>query len=291
MYNNIEYNNLYEYNTFKNDTEINSIVSVTAFMDIGRGSWDKFQRNFENYFNAFKNYLFLNKKIIIFIDDKYLDIVSKFCNSDKIIVPININWLKENCKSWEKLEIAKNIMKSSNYIELVKSRINLKYPENIYPEYNAINHSKIDLIRYAINSNLITKNEMICWCDFGYYNSIFNNNPLEYPKFELDLNRLNVNKLNFFLRNKISNNDNDMFYTLIVAPEIFTGSFFAGNTKVMLELYDLYHESLDMLYTNNISDDDQHIYLRCFIKKPELFELFLSEDKWPQAIRYLEKKC
>ena len=82
-----------------------------------------------------------------------------------------------------------------------------------------------------------------------------------------------------------------MNYTLINAPTIFTGSFFAGTKELMLKLHSLYHECLDELYQNNISDDDQHIYLRCYFKNSNLFEVFLSENKWPQVLLQFQKNC
>jgi predicted O-methyltransferase YrrM len=51
----------------------------------------------------------------------------------------------------------------------------------------------------------------------------------------------------------------------------------------------LYHQSLNNLYQYNISDDDQHVYLRCFLKNPHLFEVFLSNNEWPQALTYFQK--
>jgi hypothetical protein len=290
MENNICYNNIYENKYYKNESEIDEIITITAFMEIGRENWLVLNRNKEDYIDSFKKMLFLNKNMIIFMDDKYINLIDNYCDENKIIIPINANWLKENSESWKKIDIAKNIMNSDKYKELLNVRINNGNPENIYPEYNTINHSKIDFIKYAIDYNFIKKNQFICWCDFGYYHSILHNNHDEFPYVHLDLNRFNTNKLNFFLRNKISLNDFDMIYTLVKAPEIFTGSFFGGNSKVMLELYKIYHECLNELYLNNISDDDQHVYLRCYLKKPELFELFLSKDKWPQALTCFQKK-
>ena len=110
-----------------------------------------------------------------------------------------------------------------------------------------------------------------------------------YPYSDLDSNKFNHDKLNFCLRNRITNNDTNVDYTLVNAPEVFTGSFFAGTVETLNRLYYLYHECLDELYNNNIADDDQHVYLRCFLKEPNLFELFLSVDKWPQALCYFQK--
>ena len=61
-----------------------------------------------------------------------------------------------------------------------------------------INHSKIDFIKFAIDNGYIKNTTLICWSDFGYYNSILHNNPEEFPQAHLDITRLNLDKINFF---------------------------------------------------------------------------------------------
>ena len=39
---------------------------------------------------------------------------------------------------------------------------------------------------------------------------------------------------------------------------------------------------------NNISDDDQHIYLRCYLNNPNMFHLHVNNVEWPKALIYLE---
>jgi hypothetical protein len=278
-------------NYFENDNNINSSVIITAFFDINRGEWLHSKRSSETYLNSFKQMLISNiyKKMIIFIEFENYNKIINYLDDNKIIIQINKEWLITNCESWKKIIFQTEIMNSVEYKTKVQKRINSGNIENIYSEYNTINHSKIDFIKYSIDNNLINENELICWCDFGYYNSILHNNPDEFPQTGLDLNKFNLDKLNFCLRNKITKNDYDMNYTLINAPEVFTGSFFAGSTKIMLLFYELYHICLDELYLNNISDDDQHVYLRCYLKNNDIFELFLSENKWPQALTYFQK--
>ena len=274
----------------KNDP---NLIIVSAFLDIGRDNWDKYERTTQLYINSFLNYLNYDNKMIIFIDDMYInEIKEKYEQSlykNKIFIPINIEWMKQNIHAWQKLELDRSIMNSEIYKTTVQNRINNNYPENIYPEYNAINHAKIDFICYAINNNLIGKNDFICWSDFGYFNSILHNNSKLYPVAKLGINNFNLNKLSFCLRNKLDENDNDMFYTFINAPEKFTGSFFSGSINLMIELQELYHKSLEELHANNISDDDQHLYLRCFKKNPDIFELYLSNNEWPKALIYFEQ--
>jgi hypothetical protein len=103
------------------------------------------------------------------------------------------------------------------------------------------------------------------------------------------ITKFNPNKLSFCLRNKLDNKDQDAIYTLVNAPETFTGGFFSGSSTLMIKLQELYHISLKELYNNNISDDDQHIYLRCFLKEPNLFNLYLDSFQWPKALCYFEK--
>jgi len=291
-YNSMDTNNN---NKYFNKSE-NNIVIVTAFFDIDRNKWSILNRSPYYYLESIK-YLFNTENIIIaFIDTNYIEYIKKYINDSIfskekkiIIIPIDYDWLYTYSDSWKKNEISKKIMQSDEYIKKVFYRIKNGNPENIYSEYNTINHCKIDFIKYTIDNNLINENDLICWCDSGYYKSILHDNVDEFPISNLEINKFNLNKLNFCLRNNISYIDSDINYTLMNAPEIFTGSFFSGTSETMLKLYKLYHYCLDELYENNISDDDQHIYLRCFFKEPELFELFLSTEKWPQALNYFQK--
>ena len=276
---------------------INDIVYVTAFYNINRGEWKNFKRTSEYYLDSFKKFITTNKNIIAFIDDRYInddvlvnyiDNIKKFSNNKTKFIPINMDWLLNNCETWKKNHISEKIMNSDEYKNKIPYRIANNYPENTYSSYNTVNHCKIDFIKYSIDNDYVNQNDLICWCDFGYYNSILGSNCDKYPCAELDLKKFNHNKLNFCLRNKIGPNDLNMDYTLVYAPEIFTGSFFAGSLEKMKELYYLYHSCLDELYNNNISDDDQHVYLRCFIKNPSLFELFLSDSKWPEALTFFQ---
>lgn len=290
---NLMNNELKHFNNNNND----DIVFVTAFFNINRSNWNISKRDINYYLDSLKILLITEKNIIVFIDDRYinLDFIQNYMYNIKVlnnkskIIPINYEWLIKNSESWKKNEICKKIMNSNEYIQKVCHRIKAGNPENIYPEYNTINHCKIDLIKYAIDNNMIEINDLICWCDSGYHKSILHGNSFEYPYSSLDTNKFNHNKLNFCLRNKITQNDENIDYTLIYAPEVFTGSFFAGKIILMNKLYTLYHACLDEMYIMNIADDDQHIYLRCFLKEPDLFELFLSPYKWPKALCYFQK--
>ena len=263
-----------------------NITLVTGFYDINRSSWENSARDINHYVESFKEYLKLNYKIVVFIDDR-ID-MSWLSKPTITVVPINMDWLKTNTEAWKQLDTAKRITESSEYINLTKQRRTDGQPQNIHPEYCVINHSKIDFIKYAIDHDLIEYNDFICWSDFGYHNSILHMNPAEFPTKELDSKRFNLDKLCFFLRNPILESDVDPIQTLTYPRETFTGSLWGGPRHLLLYLHALYQECLNELYSLNISDFDQHIYLRCYLKSPQLFQLYVSDGKWPQALLDLQ---
>lgn len=294
---------------YEHQNEITDHIYITAFYDIGRDKWQKSSRTINNYIFSFLQFIQTKKNIIAFIDDRYiyhpylenyLNNIYKNTDEQKSdeqksykqkpkFIPINKEWLLKNSESWKKNHISEKIMKSSEYQSLLYSRIKEGHPENISSDYNTINHAKVDFIKYAIDNEYVKDTDFVCWIDFGYYGSVFKNNPFNYPHSDIDIHKFDLSKLNFCLKNKITEKDCDIIYTLTNAPIIFTGGFFAGTVQLMKLLYVLYHECLDYFYENNISDDDQHIYLQCFLKNPDIFQLYLSPDRWPEAPVFFQK--
>jgi hypothetical protein len=259
------------------------IQYVTAFYDIGRSEWDSFERSTQHYIESAMNYLKLDYNIIMYIDDKYVDIFHQFKKENQIIVPINEKWLTDNIYTWRQLEQDEKIIKSFQYQTLVYERILRKYPENIFSRYNLINHSKIDFINHAINNYHL--DEFIFWVDFGYFYSILGNKEIKFPRRPLDVNKFNLSKINFFLRSEIKPSDLDIIQTLQNPREVFTGSLFAGPKNLMSLFQQRCHEALEEFHHHNISDDDQHLYLRVYSRFPNLFHVVIDHDKWPEILR------
>jgi len=281
----------------------NDITIVTAFFDIGRGSWyDQFKRDVPFYVSSFLHYLDFPYNIVCYIDDRYIEsILEKYKQSpyqNKIFIPINRQWLDENTTAWKKLERDIEIINSDEYKQLLNIRLRYMYPDGIpetnrrnhlepaneFPEYNVINHSKVDFIVHAI-SNVFITTPITCWSDFGYFNSQHNGDVSTFPKRTLDPNKFQLNKISFLLRKEVDKNDANIEYTTVFAPDVFTGTFFGGPTYLMFSLQKIYHSCVDEMYGCGISDDDQHVYLRCYLKMPHLFDLhvFRSEE-WPKGL-------
>lgn len=248
-----------------------SICYVSAFLDIGRERWRKCERKVSSYFNCFSPFVQLFSKnskdtMIVYIDDKYFDHFSTLIKGTSIqAIPININFMNNHIFAWSKLAKEREIMNSDEYRDAFPMR--LSYPENTIPEYTLINHSKIDFVNLAMK---ICNFNYFCWVDFGFFQI-----PQRIPRSLLDINKLDTTRINYQLLNPITEKDNDIIYTIEMAPERIGGFFFFGRRDKMVEYQALYHETLEYFQDNNIADDDQHLALRCYFKNPNLFKLHL----------------
>ena len=286
---------------------MDDICIVTAFFDIGRGFWNsKYKRTTKFYIQSFLNYLDYPYKMVCYVDDRCIDYIlehyARSPHNNKKFIPINLKWLENNIHAWKQLHRDRDIMKSSQYREMIDHRqiiatskgvtTTLKaqlFPENEIPEYNAINHAKIDFIMNAIQNGYIESN-ITCWCDFGYFGAQHQNDKTTFPKDILNYKMFSPGRITFFLQKDITDNDVDPVYTLVFAPELFTGTFWGGSTELMEKMQKLYHESVEELYNLNISDDDQHIYLRCCLKSSDLFDLKLNvSGEWPKGLVFFQK--
>ena len=256
------------------------VTLVTAFFDIGRSDWNSyFKRDTQTYIDSFMNFMDTEYHMVIFMDSRYIDRIPK--SENKIVIPIDISFLNTYC-SWKYLKVDRETMDSEKYKSFVTDRIKLGHGENVSSEYNLINHSKIDFIKYAKDHSLIF--DCACWVDFGYHHAICQNDPKNFPiNFNL---KLHQTRATFCIMSEPK--EYNPFDILKFAPDIFTGSFYGIPGNLINLIHGFYHESLQELYNLGITDDDQHVWLNCFNKHPELFHLTLFNG-WPNGLKYFEK--
>lgn len=272
------------------------ICYITAFYDIGRDNWNSFNRNFNEYLECFYIYTYLFSKnelnkykdieyeMILYLDEaKLVDFLNKYnlVDTNIKIIPINDNFMKNNIWMWSRIDRETAIMESElykNFLNTLNNRI--IFPENMYPKYTLINHSKIDFINYTIINNL-SDAEYYCWTDFGYLGK-----EKFYPNKLLDPFKFNLSKINYTLINPYINNLNP-FINLIYYPEIISGGYFFGSKELMIKYTELYHKTLDIYQLSWLCDDDQAIVLYMCNIYTELFELH-PVYKWNYAHIYFK---
>lgn len=252
----------------------NKTCFVTAFLDIGRDNWNYFKRSFDVYLDSFKHLASLfscqeGNLLVAFVDStKYEKIVKEVTiASNVILIPIDETFLQAHSPLWRRLYREGEIMQSTTFANFIAHRKNC--PECHEPKYTLINHAKIDFIEMAIGR--YPSYDSFAWIDFGYFQP-----GIERPRTLMNLEPLDKNKIHYTLINPITVNDQNIFYTLLYAPERIGGFFFYGGKQALLEYRTLYHQVHEALQLGNIVDDDQHVALRCTFVKPALFQLHLA---------------
>jgi hypothetical protein len=213
-------------------------------------------------------YLSMNYPMVIFIDERYFPAMQELCeHHDRIkLIAINHTFMQDNIYAYRQLDKQREIMKSESFQKLISHRIG--HPECCKPEYNMLQHAKIDFVAFVIN-NQICPSEYYAWTDFGFFQRSD-----RIPTRPLELSKFNLSKINFQGINPITANDQDIIYTLTKAPERIGGFFYLGSPQKLLEYQKLYHEICEEFYSLNIDDDDQHIMIQSVFRRPDLFEVW-----------------
>lgn len=260
------------------------LTYVTAFLNIGRESWKEFSRSTEKYLNDFLPFLDLFEKhedlfyyrFVIYVDSDLEPKITKILNdrpkiTDLVkqgfirIVLISDNWMVNHIPIWSRLGKEGDLMNSPEYKAVMKSR--LKYPEHFEPKYTMINNAKVDFLQLT-SQKVYPESTFFCWVDFGFFS-----NPKNIPKSLIDINKLPRGKILYTTVNPPTNLDSCFFYTLHMAPERIGGFFFCGDRTAIDEYQKLFSDTHEDFQRIGYPDDDQHVALRCYYKKPELFEL------------------
>lgn len=263
---------------------------VTFFYDIGRENWKSYQRKAMEYIDSFNIFLNYEYKMVIFIDDRYYEILKERISNSKYpetkkLIPINKDWFESNIWAWSKLDKEKSIMDSEKYKAIVSDRIKNNYPENINPYYTILTHSKIDVVNYAIDSGLVD-DDHVGWIDFGYFHNKSDENFL--PNSTLDESKLSFDKVNLCFVDDLEENDRGIMYTLTNAPEKIAAYFFWANKENMKKFQELCHSWLDRFQAIGIADDEQALWIQCYLEEPKLFKKHVFYS-WHKALKMFSK--
>ncbi|WP_369309255.1 WlaTC/HtrL family glycosyltransferase [Providencia rettgeri] len=265
-----------------------SITVVTAFFDIGRGSWknqnsdfEKFDRTTETYFNYFSRLASLDNELIVFTSENFKNkILSLRKGKPTHIVTIDI--YKKFKFTLKKISTIQN---SDSFKNLINPELH-NNPEYWSSKYVLVTNLKTFFVNKAIEMKL-SNSEFISWIDFGY---IRNNKTLYgiktwYHPFRHD-------KVHFFtIKNILDLSDRKAVLNAVLnnEPHIIGGVILATSDK-WVELYKLVVETQKEFLASGIIDDDQGIFLTCASKKPSLFQLnYLGRMRWFKVFKLFHK--
>lgn len=255
---------------------------VTAFLDIGRSDWTAFKRNTLQYFSDFSPYLSLDHEMVVYIDVKFEGPLRSLLSgrkNDVTVIPVDQSWLKGNIHAWSRLEREREIMNDEDFKRKISHRSS--NPECCRPEYNTVQHAKIDFVMHAVST---VRAEVYAWTDFGFFQD-----RSRIPRAPLDLSLFDLSHINFQSMSEIRDTDFDVERTLRSPRDLIGGFFYLGTPRLLEEYQALYHSIVDEFHSANVVDDDQHVMLQAVRRRPDLFRLW-NLGAWHMVYIYFQKR-
>ena len=247
-----------------------NISIVTAFFDIGRGTWtpDKglphyLHRTNDTYFKNFKILASLNNEMVIFTTKDMVEKVQE-CRVGKEDITKIITIDYQDMFKEERLKIAE-IQSNPEYRAKI-SPAQIKNPEYWSADYVLVNALKSTFINNAIDRGY-NKTDLVAWVDFGYCRDIGTLYGVKEWNCSFDPNKIHLFKLKDYQEGRyisdiIFNNDVHMVGGAIIAGK-------DGWKK----LEALVNHNINELLKNNLIDDDQTLLLMSYLSKKDEFEL------------------
>lgn len=245
----------------------NEVTIVTAFLDIGRGSWTNFNRKNSFYFENFRLMTNCENDIIVFTEDRFFDEIRSMRKNIKMV---SISGILEEYKPL--LYSIEKIQKSEKFKSFVKNK---SLPEYTNANYVFINYMKSYFLKTAVRKNLV-ETDVSAWLDFGYVR-----NPSLCPKGSIL--RFNPNdKINLFtVGNENLNFSYEQIKEIVRTNSVkIHGCHMIGPNNLWDWLFEEITFNLNRLIEDNMVDDDQTLLLMSYINHPEKFNLIKGSHQW-----------
>jgi hypothetical protein len=242
------------------------------FKNIGRSEWKFYKRSFDTYLSCFKQLAEnIDYPLIVYAESEELKEIISNVRLNQNIILINSSSISTYLNTH--IETERKIMESDEYqIKIPEKRRH--NPEHFIPEYNLLNHSKIQFLVHA--KKYMPGYKYYAWIDFGWVRD----NKLEHIPRNIDLNKLNnkiiVNNLDFI---PIYHIPADL---MLSKYEIFIGggSYIIPNDLIDVFQY-LYNKKLEQWIHMGIADDDQNLMYQLWYENKDMFELIHTGiDNW-----------
>lgn len=255
---------------------MSDITIVTAFFDIGRGTWtpDKgfphyIERTTDTYFERFGNMAKLENEMVVYttedLKQRVLDL-----RGDRKTTVVTLDFKNSFNALRHKIQTVQNLPE-------FQARINpsqVKSPEYWNANYVLVNLLKSSMVHKAITDGLINT-DMVAWIDFGYCRT-----PEDAGKFPKWSYNFDQEKIHFF-NLKLFSQGNTIEETIFNNHVYVTGPHFVAHKKNWPKLDTMIQYHTDMLLLNNLIDDDQTLMLMASLGNPDLFEThMISDSDW-----------
>lgn len=252
------------------------ITVVTAFFNINRVNWEKFERSSNEYLNYFFGWAKLKNNLVVYVETDELKRIIIEYRAQLGLEKRTVVHIVSDIRSIDK-ELYGSIKKVSENPIHKKARLFQKNPEVWNADYNYVMLLKMWCVQDAVKRG--DAKGMVAWVDFGYnhggdvleVNSDFNFTwKYDFPE-----------KICLFLIQEL---DNRPIFDIVCTMDTYImGTVIVGIDYLWEEFWELMKSSMISLNDCGLMDDDQNIILMSYRKKPEIFETYISD--WQMQLK------
>jgi len=241
-----------------------NITIVTAFYDIGRGDWtpDKglphyLQRSTDTYIERFTHLTKLNNEIVVVTTPDIGERLKQIRSDIKIIE------FDPFTKFGTVMSKIIGIQELVSFKQLIHPS-QIKNPEYWSHKYVLVNLLKSHFVNLAINSGLVS-NDTVAWLDFGYCRSEETLGGHKEWSYDFD-----PTKIHLFAYKDLDPKNN--LPRIIATNDVhILGAKIVANKALWPSMESMMFGAFDLLYSNNLTDDDQTLMLMCATNQPDAF--------------------
>ncbi|XP_046582056.1 uncharacterized protein LOC124289476 isoform X2 [Haliotis rubra] len=258
---------------FGEKTGVYNFTVVTGMIDIGRGSWSKQSRSYNNYLLHMSQVLRLDVNMVIYIEEKgrpFVEWMRRGREGSTTILPIQL----PDLPYYKYKSRMKQIMVSDEFQRGNELLVQGDHVEATNPDYDIVQLSKIDLVNEAMRLNPFN-NSYFFWLDGGYGHGkegIFPRDNIWKP------HRLTQvpHKLTFLVRDDIElwSKVKDLYKKNI---NIMVGGVFGGGVEVLSLYHTLHSRLMKEWMASNIVDDDQTANMQLYFRNRSMFNLIRAD--------------
>lgn len=250
------------------------ISIVTAFFNINRDNWNKFDRTTDQYLKYFSDWAKLKNNLVVYVETqelakKVLEVRKKYNLENKTTINIIDDYKNIDSELYNSIKGA-----TTNQIQQ-EFRLLPKNPEVWNCDYDYIMLLKMWCVQDAIEKKQV--DGMVAWVDFGYnhggavIDNSSNFNFLWQYNFSEKINVFSVQDLD----------DRPVFDIVRSMDTYLMGTVIVGIDYLWKDFWTLMRESMISLNKCGLTDDDQTIILMSYRTRPEIFNVYKSDWQLP----------
>jgi protein YibB len=248
---------------------------VTGLFDIGRGEWCNYRRPIEHYMYFFANVLRLKAPMVIFCEEKFINLVNHIRNSmtfETTVIKTNLTDLYMNKYKDLLFEI-------QNDPDYGKEHPHPVCPEIAIPMYSLVVSSKPDLLYQGTK---YAKTDYCIWLDGGYTHGSIDISKIEWNPTSLFNIKDKISIIGLRPMSDMATSDPVGFSNQYI--DIINGGFFGGHKNTIEKVRNKYYQIVDEMLTKyRVKEDDQYYWTFLAYKHPEMINFI--HGSWYDAFK------